>query len=109
MNEKKNKIICGNCGKIGHIYKNCKFPVMSLGIIAFKYENSSFKYLLIRRKDTLGFVEFLRGKYNINDRNYILNLFKEMTQNEVKRILSDDFDTLWKQLWMEQSIKYFKQ
>lgn len=108
MNEKKNKIICGNCGKIGHIYKNCKFPVMSLGIIAFKYENSSFKYLLIRRKDTLGFVEFLRGKYNINDRNYILNLFKEMTQNEVKRILSNDFDTLWKQLWMEQSIKYFK-
>ena len=110
MSERKNrkKVVCGNCGKIGHIYKNCKFPIMSLGIISFKEENNSRKFLLIRRKDTLGFVEFLRGRYNINDRQYISNLFREMTNDEVKRILANDFDTLWKQLWMEQSIKHFK-
>ena len=111
MNEKKNKkkIICGNCGKIGHIYKNCKLPIMSLGILCFKERKGDpRKYLLIRRKDTLGFVEFLRGRYDVNDKNYIINLFREMTTNEVKRILSNDFDTLWKELWMEQSIKYFK-
>ena len=104
----KKKIICGNCGKIGHVYRNCNHPIMSLGIVAFKIKNDNIHYLLIRRKDTLGFVEFLRGKYDINDREYILKLFKEMTTSEVKRILTLDFDTLWKQLWMEQTIKHFK-
>ena len=80
---------------------------MSLGIVAFKIKNNNIYYLLIRRKDTLGFVEFLRGKYDINDRQYILKLFQEMTTSEVKRILTLDFDTLWKQLWMEQTIKNF--
>jgi 8-oxo-dGTP pyrophosphatase MutT (NUDIX family) len=104
----KKKIICGNCGKIGHVYRNCKHPIMSLGIVSFKIKNNNIYYLLIRRKDTLGFVEFLRGKYDINDSGYISKLFSEMTTSEVKRILTLDFDTLWKQLWMEQTIKNFK-
>ena len=29
-------IICSNCGLAGHIFKKCRKPKISLGIIAFK-------------------------------------------------------------------------
>ena len=28
-----HKSYCGNCGKIGHIYRRCTEPIISLGII----------------------------------------------------------------------------
>ena len=31
-------IYCTNCGKSGHNYKNCKNPIISYGIMLFKYE-----------------------------------------------------------------------
>ena len=37
---------------------------------------------MIRRKDSLSFVDFMRGKYNLEDKLYILNLFEKMTVNE---------------------------
>jgi 8-oxo-dGTP pyrophosphatase MutT (NUDIX family) len=54
---------------------------------------------MIRRKDSIGYVEFMRGKYNIYSQTYLMNLISEMTQEEKQRILTNDFDTLWKQLW----------
>ena len=32
---------CSNCGKSGHIYKNCKNPIISYGIMLFKYYNNN--------------------------------------------------------------------
>ena len=59
-----NKIIyCGNCGKIGHSYRRCLSPIISLGVILFKIEDNQLKYLFIQRKDTLGFVEFLENYF----------------------------------------------
>ena len=42
---------CNNCGKIGHLLNDCKNPITSIGIIAFRYNNSHshFEYLLIQR------------------------------------------------------------
>ena len=38
INDVKNiKTYCTNCGKYGHLTKYCKEPVISLGIILFKY------------------------------------------------------------------------
>ena len=34
---------------------------------------------MICRKDTLGYVDFLRGKYSLNNKSQLLNLFNEMT------------------------------
>ena len=36
----KNKSItyfCNNCGKLGHTFNKCNYPITSLGIIAFRY------------------------------------------------------------------------
>jgi ADP-ribose pyrophosphatase YjhB (NUDIX family) len=57
------------------------------------------QYLLICRKDTIGFIEFMRGKYAINNRAYIQNLISEMTLLEKQRLLDNDFLTLWYNLW----------
>ena len=70
-NTNKNFIFCNNCGKGGHLYHQCKTPITSVGIITVRSNNSNLEYLLIRRKDSLGYIDFLRGKYNINSKHNI--------------------------------------
>ena len=92
---------CNNCGKAGHMFHNCKFPITSMGIILFRNVNNQFEYLMIRRKDTLGFVEFMRGKYNLFNPFYMQNIFDEMTIEERNKIKNNSFDDLWNELWGE--------
>jgi 8-oxo-dGTP pyrophosphatase MutT (NUDIX family) len=54
---------------------------------------------MIRRKDTLGFVDFMRGKYSIYNKEYILNMIKQMTNDEKSRLITDPFSKLWNDLW----------
>lgn len=101
------KIYCGNCGGEGHTYRRCLSPIMSLGIILYKIEGGNIKYLLIQRKDTLGFVEFMRGKYNLENLDYIKEIFKIMTIEEREKIIRYEFDHLWNELWMNLNNKKF--
>ena len=93
-------IVCSNCGKYNHLQRDCKKPLTSYGLICFhkfklNEENEEYKIVMIRRKDTIGYVEFLRGKYNINNYDYIIKLFDMMTNEEKKRIINVyDFDKL---------------
>jgi 8-oxo-dGTP pyrophosphatase MutT (NUDIX family) len=104
----KKENYCGNCGEEGHTYRRCLAPIMSLGVILYKQENDLIKYLMIQRRDTLGFVEFMRGKYNLENSKYIYELFKIMTENERIKILNNDFDYLWQNLWMNKNLKKFQ-
>ena len=54
---------------------------------------------MIQRKDTLGFVEYMRGKYKQRDRGYIQRLVDEMTLSEKDKLLTLRFDALWNGLW----------
>lgn len=92
---------CNNCGKTGHAFHQCRFPITSIGIIAFKNTKEGVKYLMIRRKDTLGYVDFMRGKYPINNKNYLNNIINEMTVEEKNNIVKKTFNELWKELWGE--------
>ena len=103
----KNKNFCNNCGNFGHIFPHCKSPITSLGIIAIREGPQDKEYLMIRRKDSLGYVDFLRGRYNINNVEYIQNIIDELTFDERQRIIQHNFDTLWKGLWGENpSLQY---
>ena len=99
---------CTNCGSQGHNFNQCKYPITSNGIIAFNnYNNNEIKYLLICRKDSLGYVDFIRGKYPLNNLNYLENIIDEMTITEKEKILNNEFNVLWKQLWGNNiSIQY---
>ena len=86
---KKQNIYCVNCGEKGHIVKECFAPITSYGIISFKInknedddkydkneklnsilrseficdkkeEYPKIKFLMIQRKDTIGYIDFIR-------------------------------------------------
>lgn len=99
----KNYNVCNNCGKSGHVYNNCKIPITSYGVISFKKEKNMYKFLMICRKDSLGYIDFIRGKYPLYNKNYIQNLVDEMTNEEKNNIKNHDFDYLWKKLWCTES------
>ena len=102
-------LYCNNCGKRGHTYNQCSKPITSIGIVAINKEYNNIKFLIICRKDSLGYVEFLRGKYNLTDKNYIQNLINEMTITEKKSVLNNDFPDLWNELWGKFSHNQYKQ
>ncbi len=69
----------------------------------FDQFSQHIKFLLIRRRFTLGFMEFIRGKYNINNIDSIKYLCRQMIQSEIDLILNNNFFTLWAQLWYPNS------
>jgi len=98
---------CTNCGFQGHIFNQCKYPITSNGIIAFNNDDKEIKYLLICRKDSFGYVDFIRGKYPLTNLDYLKNIIDEMTVYEKNKILNNDFNILWKELWNNNiSIQY---
>lgn len=140
---KNKRTYCANCGKYGHIYKNCNEPIISIGILSFQivdiseklkndliqaftnqhghmnntiniikdnntnYKNiqsinnykTKIKFLLIRRKHTLGYCEFVRGRYSIDNINHLISLFQQMTHEEIEKIKTYTFVDLWRDLW----------
>ena len=105
----KQSQFCNNCGKIGHSYNQCAKPITSLGIVVFnKLGEDCLKYLLICRKDSLGYVEFMRGKYPLYNYDYIQNIINEMTIQEKANLLTKDFNVLWKELWGKDSLSQYK-
>ena len=135
----RKKKLCGNCGEGGHFWKNCSQPITSYGLCAFRinpidiapkkfkeqledtYEDgnrnpSTKRILLVQRKDTMGFVDFLRGRYSSHPekRNkQIATFFSEMTLEErekfksFNRTKSEIFDYLWRELWINHRSKSF--
>ena len=108
----KDNIYCTNCGKVGHIYKNCKNPIISYGVMLFKYINNQWSLLLVQRKDSISYIEFIRGKYSITNTGKLLTILSNITKYELHMILTNNFDYLWNLLWSSNidtiSIKKFE-
>ena len=104
-----NMNVCNNCGKLGHQFNQCKLPIISYGVILFKKDNNNeYKYLMIRRKDSFGFIDFIRGKYILHNGSQIQNIINEMSNDEKKRILHDNFEKLWKEMWSDTPSSHYK-
>jgi len=99
-----NDSYCNNCGKQGHLYHQCKMPITSIGLITFRIYKDEIQYLMICRKDTLGYIDFMRGKYSIFNKDYILNMLKQMTNEEKNKLNTLNFEELWLELWGSKSI-----
>lgn len=99
---------CLNCNEYGHTFKDCKYPIISYGILTFKecIITKEIKFLLIQRRDSIGYIDFIRGKYNNLQECKIL--VEEMTFHEKLKILVNDFDTLWDLLWINKQSKIYK-
>jgi 8-oxo-dGTP pyrophosphatase MutT (NUDIX family) len=95
----ENKYFCNNCNRNNHVYNNCRAPITSIGVIAFRCGESGPEYLMIRRRDSFGFVDFIRGKYSLHDEAYIQRIIDEMTVHEKANLMRLTFEQLWKLLW----------
>jgi ADP-ribose pyrophosphatase YjhB (NUDIX family) len=100
--------VCNNCGKPGHMFHQCKLPITSYGIILFRSSNKGLQFLMIRRKDSFGYIDYLRGKYSPYNINQIQNSVDEMSISEKQKILKEPFDELWKQMWGDISKSQYK-
>lgn len=93
MNSKNN--ICNNCGKNGHLFHQCNLPITSYGVILFnkggndvnREGSDQIKFLMIRRKDSYGYIEFSRGKYSLNNVGQMQTIVDEMSLPEKRKIL----------------------
>ncbi len=65
----------------------------------FSIFKNNVKILMIRRRFTLGFMEFIRGRYRSDNMIGIVTLFKQMIKEEINLILDNEFRTLWNMLW----------
>lgn len=95
---------CNNCGGKGHLFRTCKDPVLSCGLLlidrpTLPVDPTAIRVLMIRRKDSMSFAEFMRGKYDPTDIPYLSTLVRNMTLKEQAALVSDSFETLWRQLW----------
>ena len=85
------------------INKN-KGAITSYGIILYKFVNKIPHILMIQRKDSLCYIEFIRGKYTVSNIDYIQVLINKFNETEKKNILKYDFDELWKKMWLINTI-----
>ena len=99
---------CNNCGNKGHIFQQCRSPITSIGIIVVNDMVKPKQYLMIRRKDTLGYVDFMRGKYNYKNKSHLFNIINEMTYTEKQNLLQYSFNELWNKLWGENITSQYK-
>ncbi len=92
---------CINCGLLGHTSKRCQYPVSSFGIICHRYNNQrqKYEYLFVQRKDSLTYIEFVRGMFAAENSRYIIILLSNMARYEKERLMTETFDVIWEQLW----------
>jgi 8-oxo-dGTP pyrophosphatase MutT (NUDIX family) len=90
---------CNNCGKYGHISSNCYYPITSYGVILFKLTEDGLRFLMVRRKCSFSYIDFIYGNY-INDNNtQIQYLFDEMSLSEHEYIKENPFQKCYQSCW----------
>ena len=81
-----------------------EFNLLNLSNLSkIDYYKDKIKFLVIQRKHSFSYVEFIRGRYDENDFKsfqYLLNL---MTKTEIEQIITNEFKTLWNELWQKTS------
>lgn len=116
---------CGNCGRNGHSYRECREPFTSLGIIAIRNsihdsitplevmnildslpENTSLpspsfdnnlRCLMVQRKDSLGFINIVRPRPE-EQLKYLKTYLEDLTWNERKALETRTFEELWQSI-----------
>lgn len=78
-----------------------KKSIVSYGIVLCSVSGNIVKYLLCQRRDTYGYMDFLRGVWTTN--SSLFRLFEGMTEDERYRIRWFTFDELWDDLWVDHT------
>jgi 8-oxo-dGTP pyrophosphatase MutT (NUDIX family) len=60
----------------------------------FQYYKDRIMFKMVSRRFSLGFIEFIRGKYNIFDSRSLISLFEQMTADEIILIKGGNYDDI---------------
>ena len=70
-------------------------------------EITTQKVVLVQRRNTIGLIEFIRGKYDLNNPDYIIKLFNMMTFDEKRMFREyDSFDMLRTIIGLKREFNY---
>ena len=62
-------------------------------------EHQPLEFLLIQRRDSLGFIELMRGRYKVNDVDYIRLHMAGITEEERRKYRDGPFEATWNSMW----------
>ena len=88
MSNQNYQMRCKNCNQLFHTVSNCNMPIKSMGIACIRPDTNQI--LLIRRKHSIDFIDFLRGEYydiptgRVKNVNLLTEQFRKMTHEEHK-------------------------
>ena len=103
-----NSLFCGKLSKHINNYFNNTVDIVEYNMSHLNnlLQNSELlssyynmiKILMVRRKHSLNYIEFLRGKYELETLKE-KNIFKLMSYYEIQKIKTNEFNVLWNELW----------
>jgi 8-oxo-dGTP pyrophosphatase MutT (NUDIX family) len=94
-----NCFVTENIGidKDNEYYKinNDNIPISNLEeFMKFCYYKDRILFLMVNRRLSIGFLEFVRGRYDVTDIRSIINLFEQMYDNEIHMIRNHSYDDI---------------
>jgi len=99
-------MICNNCGIRGHISRDCHKPIRSYGVILLINIDINPKIVLVNRKDSVCYTDLVRGRYDIKNVILVEKLLERITIEEFIKLKSNDFEKIWKDLWLISGVDY---
>ena len=66
---------------------------------------NNIRFLLVQRRHSIGFMDFVRGKYKLDNIDQINSLFLHMNQTEIEMIKTKTYDELWNEIWNNDMIR----
>lgn len=85
-------------------YYNLNNIIMD-NIHKFNEYNELISFMLVNRRHSLNYIDFIRGKYDVNNKNEINKMCSYMSSDEINLIKNESFNNLWKNLWLKNAHK----
>jgi 8-oxo-dGTP pyrophosphatase MutT (NUDIX family) len=74
-------------------------------------EDGDISYLMVQRKDTMGYIDFIRGRWPEDDaerkKRALTTYLEEMTCEERARLTAMDFESLWDLIWINHTSRIY--
>ena len=87
-----DKIVLEETKESENKIKNIEEPIL-------KRIKGKIEFLMIRRKDSFGYIDLMRGKYMPYNIEQIKKCIDQMSIVEKKMLLNESFDCLWRKMW----------
>lgn len=97
--------------ELGGILRSVKEDKYIIPQKAEEQKYPKIKFLMIQRKDTMGYIDFVRGKYPEEGdakTQLLMTFLNEMTKKEKENLLTKSFDEIWRSLWLNPESRFYR-